>query len=64
MNRRIVKLWSQGILGLLVLLLVIVPVNAQSEGGQNPGQPGSLNYLEGQVSIDSQALNCPVGGLV
>jgi hypothetical protein len=57
MNRKIFKLWSQGILGLLVLLLVIVPVNAQSGGGQNQGQPGSLNYLEGQVSIDSQAVN-------
>jgi hypothetical protein len=50
-------LWSQGVLGLLVLLLATVPVNAQSGGGRNPGRPGSLNYVEGQVSIGTQAMN-------
>ncbi len=50
-------LWSQGVLALLVLLLATVPVNAQSAGVRNPGRPGSLNYVEGQVSIDTQAIN-------
>ena len=50
-------LWSQGVIGLLVLLLATVAVNAQSEGGRNPGRPGSLNYAEGQVSIGTQAMN-------
>src|SRR4030095_9279357 len=50
-------LWSQGILGLLVMLLATVAVNAQSEGGRSPGRPGSLNYVEDQVSIGTQAMN-------
>lgn len=50
-------LWSQGVLGLLVLLLATVAVSAQSAGVRNPGRPGSLNYVEGQVSIDAQAMN-------
>src|SRR4030095_16277740 len=28
-----------------------------SGGGRNPGRPGSLNYVEGQVSIGTQAMN-------
>src|SRR5580765_5156081 len=55
MNWKTFTLWSQGVLGLLVLLLATVPVNAQS--GRNPGRPGSLNYVEGQVSIGAQAMN-------
>jgi len=51
------RLWSQGVLGLLVLLLATVAVSAQSAGVRNPGRPGSLNYVEGQVSIDAQAMN-------
>ncbi len=50
-------LWSQGVLGLLVVLLASVAVNGQSAGVRNPGRPGSLNYVEGQVSIDAQAMN-------
>ena len=57
MSWKRLTLWSQGVLGLLVLLLATVTVNAQAEGGRNPGRPGSLNYVEGQVSIGTQAIN-------
>jgi hypothetical protein len=57
MKRKTFTLWSQGVLGLLVLLLATVTVNAQYQGGRNPGRPGSLNYVEGQVSIGTQAIN-------
>ena len=57
MKRKTFTLWSQGILGLLVMLLATVAVNAQSEGSRNPGRPGSLNYVEGQVSLGAQAVN-------
>src|SRR6266705_1429173 len=50
-------LWSQGVIGLLVLLLTNMAVNGQSAGVRNPGRPGSLNYVEGQVSIGTQAMN-------
>lgn len=57
MNWKTFTLWSQAVIALLVLLLAIVPVNAQSEGGRNQGQPGSLNYVEGQVSIGTEAID-------
>jgi FecR-like protein len=57
MKWRTFTLWSQGVIGLLVLLLATVAVNAQSEAGRNPGRPGSLNYVEGQVAIGTQAVN-------
>lgn len=51
------KLWSQGVIGLLVLLLANVAANAQSASGRSPGRPGSINYVEGQVSIGTQTMN-------
>ncbi len=56
MNWKTFRLWSLGVIGFLVLLVAIVPVNAQSEGDRNPGRPGSLNYVEGQVSIGRQPI--------
>jgi hypothetical protein len=57
MNRRTLRSWAQVAIGLFVLLAVIVPANAQSERGTNPGRPGSLNYVEGRVSIGTQIID-------
>jgi FecR protein len=57
MKRHFLRFWTQGVIGLLVLWATFVPVNAQSQGGANPGQPGSINYVEGQVSIGTQVVD-------
>jgi len=49
--------WSQGVLGMLALLFLAIPISAQSAEGRNPGRPGSLNYVEGQVSIGAQVIS-------
>jgi FecR protein len=57
MNRQTLRSWAHVAIGLFVLLAVIVPANAQSERGTGPGRPGSLNYLEGRVSIGTQIID-------
>jgi FecR protein len=57
MNRRTLRSWAQVAIGLFILLSVIVPANAQSERVTNQGRPGSLNYVEGRVSIGSQIID-------
>lgn len=46
-----------GMIGLFVLLSTFAPVYAQSDRGSNPGRPGSINYVEGQVSIGNKAID-------
>jgi FecR protein len=57
MKRHILRFWTLGVIGLLVLWVTSIPVNAQSEGGANAGRPGSINYIEGQVSIGTQVVD-------
>jgi FecR protein len=57
MNRKTLRSWVQVAIGLFSLLSVIVPANAQSEHVTNQGRPGSLNYVEGRVSIGAQIID-------
>jgi hypothetical protein len=57
MKRHMLRFWTLGVIGLLVLWVTFIPVNAQSEGGANAGRPGSINYIEGQVSIGTQVVD-------
>ena len=42
---------------LLSLATLFTPVFAQQQQGANPARPGSLNYVEGQASIDGRTLD-------
>jgi hypothetical protein len=57
MKRHILRFWTLGVIGLLVLCTTFLPVNAQSQGAANQGRPGSINYIEGQVSIGTEAVD-------
>lgn len=57
MNKQTLKRWAQVALGLFVLLAVIVPANAQSERGTNPGRPGTINYVEGRVLLGTEEID-------
>jgi hypothetical protein len=57
MNRQTLRSWAQVTIGLFLLLSVIVPADAQSERVTNQGRPGSLNYVEGRVSIGTQIID-------
>jgi FecR protein len=63
MNRKTLRLWIPGVIGLLVLLATFVPVNAQSNSGANPGRPGTINYVEGRVSIGTRPMDSKSVGL-
>ena len=57
MRRFTLRLWTLGAISLLVLWATFVPVYAQSQSRTNPGQPGSINYVEGQVLIGSKVID-------
>ncbi len=57
MKEHMLRFWTLSLIGLLVLWITFIPVNAQSAGGANPGRPGSINYIEGQVSIGTQSVD-------
>jgi FecR protein len=57
MNRQTSRYMAQVAIGLFILLSVIVPANAQSERATNQGRPGSLNYVEGRVTIGGQIID-------
>src|SRR5262245_34925578 len=57
MRRHTLRLWKLGAISLLVLWATFVPVNAQSQRRTYPGQPGSINYVEGQVLIGSKVID-------
>jgi hypothetical protein len=57
MNRQTSRSWAQVAIGLFFIMSVIVPANAQSERITNQGRPGSLNYVEGRVSIGTQMID-------
>jgi hypothetical protein len=57
MKRDFLRFWTLGVIGLLVLWATLVPVNAQAAGRANLGRPGSINYVEGQVSIGTQVVD-------
>jgi hypothetical protein len=50
--------WQKAIGSLLLAGILSVPAySAPRAGSMAPAQPGTLNYIEGQASIDSQPLN-------
>jgi hypothetical protein len=58
--RSCLRLGAQVAIGLFFLLSVIVHANGQSDQTErvtNQGRPGSLNYVEGQVSIGTQTVD-------
>jgi hypothetical protein len=60
MNRQTLRTWTPVVTGLFVLLALLAPANAQSErdtNNQGPGRPGSLNYVEGRVTIGTQVID-------
>jgi len=48
---------KSAVVGLFLFFTTIVSANAQSNSSANPGRPGTLNYVEGQVSIGSGAVD-------
>jgi hypothetical protein len=55
--RQTLRYWAQVATGLFIILSVIMPAQAQSERIMNQGRPGSLNYIEGRVSIGRQIID-------
>jgi FecR protein len=58
MDRQTLRTLAPVAIGLFVLLALIAPANAQSESSTNhQPRPGSLNYVEGRVTIGSEAID-------
>src|SRR5579871_3021166 len=53
----VMRSWQKAIGSLFLAGILAVPVFSAPAGNMGPAQPGTVNYVEGQASIDSEPLN-------
>lgn len=56
------RLTTKIVSGLFLVGLFSIPAMADAPSQRGPAHPGTVNYVEGQVSIDNHALNATSGG--